>query len=146
MNRACAKSAGGRNSRRAVANRRKARSGRAIQITNEPISADGAKLVEIPLFPRRAYFQIGSMTTSSRRATQGGWAFSRNDNSVEYVSRRECDQNDAGAALKHSWGTKRYLTSSGATSQRTLAGRFDCRRADHSSFEARTIANTTDWR
>jgi hypothetical protein len=52
MNRACAKSAGGKNQSPRRRHQAKGEERRAIQITNEPISADGAKLVEIPLFPR----------------------------------------------------------------------------------------------
>jgi hypothetical protein len=95
MNSACSKSAGGENQPpSACATRPNPNTSRSIQTTNDPISTEGAKLVDIPVLPRRLHFQTGSM----RGAAAGRSAArpcSGNDDGVEDVTYREDHHRDA---------------------------------------------------
>lgn len=62
----------------------------AIQVTDDAISTDGAKLVEIPVLPRRIRFHKGNIAKRSRRATRkkplvSPWSY----HGVEDVRQRE---------------------------------------------------------
>jgi hypothetical protein len=89
MKAACSKlSAGGENQLPSpCAIRPKPMSKNAIHVTKEAMRTAGAKLVEIPVLPRRSRFQTGSIANSIRRATRSAPLASPGTTTVSKTSR-----------------------------------------------------------